>query len=45
MRGEVHRVVWWGNLSERERLLGRYKQRWEDNSKMNLIEISWRGTD
>jgi len=45
-RGEVHTGFWWGKLSERERErpLGICKQRWEDNSKMNLIEISWRDT-
>ena len=43
-RGEVHTGFWWGNLSDREGPLGICKQRWEGKSKMNLIEISWRGT-
>jgi hypothetical protein len=34
-----------GRERERERPLGIRKQRWEDNSKVNLKEISWRGTD
>jgi hypothetical protein len=31
--------------SERKRPLGRYKQRWEGNIKMNLKEIGWEGVD
>jgi hypothetical protein len=38
----VHTRLWWGNLRAREHLedTGR---RWEDNIKMDLQEVGWRG--
>jgi hypothetical protein len=29
----------------RERALGRPRHRWEDNTKMDLKEIEWKGVD
>ena len=43
-RRGTYRILVGETERERERPLGICKQRWEDNSKMNLIEISWRGT-
>ena len=31
--------------SERKRPLGRHRLRWEDNIKMDLQELEWRGMD
>ena len=30
---------------ERKKLLGRHRNRWEDNIKMDLQEVGYRGTD
>jgi hypothetical protein len=38
-RGEVYTGVWWGNLREGKRALGRPRHRWEDNIKMDLREV------
>ena len=38
-RGKVHAGFLWGNLEERERLLGRATRRWEDVIKMGLQEM------
>jgi hypothetical protein len=34
-RGDVHKGFWWG-MPEGKRPLGRPRQLWEDNIKMNL---------
>ena len=39
--GEVHAGFWQGNL----RPLGRPRCRWEDNIKMDLQAVGWRGMD
>jgi hypothetical protein len=43
-RGEVHTRFWWGK-PEGKRPLGRPKYRWEDNIKMDLEEVDYRGVD
>jgi hypothetical protein len=40
--GETHTGFWWG---EGKTPLGRPRHRWEDNIKMNLQEVRWRGMD
>jgi hypothetical protein len=42
VRGNVHTRLWWGNLSDRDHVedTGR---RWQDNIKMDLQEVGWRG--
>jgi len=42
-RRSIHRVLV-GKL-EGKRPLGRPKHRWEDNIKMDLQEVGWRGMD
>jgi hypothetical protein len=42
-RGGGH--VQFGEKPERKRPLGRPRQRWVDNIKMDLIEIEWSGID
>jgi len=37
---EVRIRIWWGNLNEK-RPLGRLGNKWDDNIKMNLIEVGW----
>jgi hypothetical protein len=39
----VYAGFWWGNL--RERPLGRPRQRWEENIKMDLQEVGHGGVD
>jgi len=34
-----------GGKPEGKRLLGRPRRRWEDNIKMDLKEVGWRGMD
>jgi hypothetical protein len=36
--------IWFGK-SEGKRPLGRHKHRWEDNIRMNLRNIGWKGVD
>jgi hypothetical protein len=43
--GKVHTGVWWGNLRDRERPLGRRRLRWEDNIIIELREIVWEAVD
>jgi hypothetical protein len=31
--------VWWGNLADGKRSLGRYRRRWENNIKIDLREV------
>ena len=38
MEGEVCTRFWWGNLREK-RPLRRPRRRWEDNIKMDLVEV------
>jgi hypothetical protein len=40
----VHSRLWWGNLRDRDHFeeTGR---RWEDNIKIDLQEVGWRGMD
>jgi hypothetical protein len=42
-RGEVHRVI--VRKLEAKRPLGRSRRRWEDNIKMVLHELGWKGMD
>jgi len=42
-RGEACAWFWWGNL--RERPLGRPRPRWEDNIKVDLLEMGCGGMD
>jgi hypothetical protein len=44
-RGETYSRLWWGNLRERERPLGRQRHRWEENIKMDLQEVGCEGMD
>ena len=43
-REEACRGFWWGNLRERN-YWGRPRCRWEDNIKMDLQEVGFRGID
>jgi hypothetical protein len=36
---EVHTGLWWGDLREGDRPLGRSRLRWEDNIKMDFQEV------
>ena len=38
---DAYRVLVW--KPERKRHLGRTRRRWEDNSKMDIQDIRWRG--
>jgi hypothetical protein len=40
----VHTGFWWGDLREGHHS-GRPRHRWEDNIKMDLREVGWRGMD
>jgi hypothetical protein len=42
MRSAYKSVV---GVPERKRLLGRPRHRWEDNIRMNLREVRWKGMD
>ena len=41
-RTDVHKIL--VEKPERRRPLGRHRRRWEDNIKMDLVELRW-GTD
>jgi len=41
-RGELHTGLWWRKLRERDSL-ERPRRRWEDNVKVDMIKISWKG--
>jgi hypothetical protein len=38
--GRVHTGFWWGDL---KKTLGRPRNRWEDNIKIDLQEVGWGG--
>jgi len=43
---EVHTGIWWGGKGEGKRLLGRPRCRWEDNIRLDVLEIGrCRGMD
>jgi hypothetical protein len=44
-RGEVYTGLWYRDLRERKRQLGRCRRRCEDNIKIGLKEVGWRGKD
>ena len=43
----MHTLFWWGKLRERDQLedTGIHAKIWEDNIKMGLQEVGWRGMD
>jgi len=40
-REELHTELWWGNLRERDQA----RRRWEDNIKVDLLEVRCGGMD
>jgi hypothetical protein len=42
-RRSAHRVL--VGKTEGKKLLGGPRQRWEDNTKMDLMELGWKGLD
>jgi len=42
-KGEAYTGFWWGNL--RERPLGRPRRKWENDMKMDLLEVGCGGMD
>jgi hypothetical protein len=42
-RRSLHRIL--VGKPEGKRPLGRYRRRWDDNIKMDLQEVGWRGLD
>ena len=42
-RRGIYRV--WMGKPDGKRPLGRPRYRWEDNNKMDLLEVGWRGMD
>ena len=42
---EMNTGFWWGDLTERQKALGRHRHRWKDNNKMDLQEVGCAGTD
>jgi len=45
--GEVHTRFWsgGGGVPERKKPVGRHRNRWEDNIKMDLREMGWGSMD
>jgi DNA-directed RNA polymerase sigma subunit (sigma70/sigma32) len=41
VEGNTQRV-WWGNLKEREREIGRHRRRWKDYIEASLKEVGLR---
>jgi len=40
----MHTWLWWGR-PDGKRPLGRPRRRWEDNIKMDLQKVGWKGKD